>query len=114
MVPPGAHPSATRRLHRVTRAQYRDAMMRLRWVPVVCVVAACASTHPAGPTAPAASTDAGGHVAHVESDLLPAVRVEGEARGRTLAARMREYRIPALSIAVVNNYRIEWAKAYGV
>jgi CubicO group peptidase (beta-lactamase class C family) len=52
--------------------------------------------------------------ARVESGLLPSVLVKGEPRRWTLAAHMREYRIPAVSIAVINNYRVEWARAYGM
>jgi CubicO group peptidase (beta-lactamase class C family) len=78
----------------------------------MCLATACSTTqHP--PVTPAAppSHDA---AARIESGLLPAVLVKGEARSWTLAARMHEYRIPAISIAVINNYRVEWAKAYGI
>jgi CubicO group peptidase (beta-lactamase class C family) len=32
----------------------------------------------------------------------------------TLSERMKEYKIPGLSIAVVNDFKIDWAKGYGV
>jgi len=32
----------------------------------------------------------------------------------TLAERMEHYHVPGVSIAVINNYEIEWAKGYGV
>ncbi|MDI9312342.1 MAG: serine hydrolase [Limnohabitans sp.] len=31
----------------------------------------------------------------------------------TIEERMKHYNVPGLSIAVINNYRIEWAKGYG-
>ena len=33
---------------------------------------------------------------------------------KTLAERMEHYRVPGVSIAVINNYNIEWAKGYGI
>lgn len=54
-------------------------------------------------------------IARVESDLLPAVLVKGESRQPvTLAGMMKEKHVPAVSIAVINDGRIEWARAYGV
>ena len=32
----------------------------------------------------------------------------------TLVERMENYRVPGVSIAVINGYEIEWAKGYGV
>jgi CubicO group peptidase (beta-lactamase class C family) len=49
----------------------------------------------------------------IETGLLPAVQVKGDDTRFTLEARMREHKIPALSIAVFDNYEIVWAKAYG-
>lgn len=50
----------------------------------------------------------------VEMGLLPGVQIAGQAPVRyALAERMRQYKIPAVSIAVVNNGKLEWAKAYG-
>ena len=36
------------------------------------------------------------------------------ANPKTLAERMEHYKTPGVSIAVVNNNKIEWAKAYGI
>ena len=50
----------------------------------------------------------------VEMSLLPGVQIAGQGPTRyTLAERMRQFNIPAVSIAVVNNGKLEWAKAYG-
>jgi CubicO group peptidase (beta-lactamase class C family) len=49
----------------------------------------------------------------IEAGLLPAVQVKGDDTRFSLEARMREYKIPAFSIAVFDNYEVVWAKAYG-
>lgn len=51
----------------------------------------------------------------VESGLLKAVVFKGEEPERMdLADRMQFYRVPGLSIAVIDKYEVEWAKGYGV
>jgi len=53
-------------------------------------------------------------IEQVETGLMPAVQIAGNPLVQyTIAERMRAFGIPAVSIAVVNNGRIEWAKAYG-
>lgn len=50
----------------------------------------------------------------VERDLLPAVRVAGRQYApATIAERLREYRVPAVSVAVVDSGIVVWARAYG-
>ncbi|SPE31811.1 Beta-lactamase [Candidatus Sulfopaludibacter sp. SbA3] len=51
----------------------------------------------------------------VESGLVPSVSVSGSpAVERTIQDRMRAYHVPGVSIAVIQDYRIDWAKGYGV
>lgn len=53
--------------------------------------------------------------ADVENGLLPAVLVSGrEAHGFSIQDRMRHYNVPGVSIAVVNDGRIDWSQGYGV
>src|SRR6185295_16912658 len=52
-------------------------------------------------------------VERVENGLLPAVIVKG-VPGWTVQERLKRYKIPGVSVAVINNYKVEWAKAYGV
>jgi len=52
-------------------------------------------------------------IAEIENSLMPYVPVEG-LKGWNLLDRMRHHRVPGLSIAVIHNYRIDWAKAYGL
>jgi CubicO group peptidase (beta-lactamase class C family) len=51
-------------------------------------------------------------ISRVENNLTGWVRVRRQRRW-TLAERMAFYNIKGLSIAVINNYKIEWAKGYG-
>lgn len=53
-------------------------------------------------------------IAAVEQGLIPAVRVKGRTSPTTIADRMTQDRVPAVSVAVINDGKIEWAKAYGV
>jgi CubicO group peptidase (beta-lactamase class C family) len=46
-------------------------------------------------------------------DLFLAGSVKSENL-RTLAERMKHYRAPGVSIAVVNDFALDWAKAYGI
>ena len=51
----------------------------------------------------------------VENGLTPGVVVKGHAPAkRTIAERMKAYHVPGVSVAVVHDYRLEWAKGYGV
>lgn len=52
-------------------------------------------------------------IERVENGLLPAVVVKGEQRW-TLDERMKHYKIPGVSIAVIKDYKVEWAKGYGL
>ena len=52
-------------------------------------------------------------IRRVEEGLLPPVLLKGEG-GWTLQQRMKHYKVPGVSIAVINNYAVEWARAYGV
>ncbi len=52
-------------------------------------------------------------IRRVEEGLLPPVLLKGQA-GWTLQERMKHYRVPGVSIAVINNHTVEWARAYGV
>ncbi len=53
-------------------------------------------------------------IAAVEQGLIPAVRVKGHTKPRSIAQRMAGDHVPGLSVAVINNGAIEWAKGYGV
>ena len=51
----------------------------------------------------------------VENGLHSGIAIEGRPRIRwNLAERMAHYRVPGVSIAVINQGKIEWTKGYGV
>lgn len=54
-------------------------------------------------------------IEHVESGLLPAAFVKGSAvRPMKLSDRMFVYQVPGVSIAVIHNGKIDWARGFGV
>jgi len=54
-------------------------------------------------------------IRHVENGLLPAVIIKGEPdAAMKLADRMQFYKTPGVSVAVINNGKIEWARGYGM
>ena len=53
-------------------------------------------------------------IARVEQGLLPTTRVQGRTYTPvSIEQRMRTLGVPAVSVAVINDGRVEWAKAYG-
>ncbi|MGZ8845330.1 MAG: serine hydrolase [Pyrinomonadaceae bacterium] len=63
----------------------------------------------------ASTADLTQRIERVESGLLPPAVLKGEPPVRMrLADRMQFYKTPAVSIAVINDGRIEWARGYGV
>jgi CubicO group peptidase (beta-lactamase class C family) len=49
----------------------------------------------------------------VENNLIPFVPVKG-FKGWNIVDRMKYYKVPGLSIAVIKDYKIDWAKGYGL
>jgi CubicO group peptidase (beta-lactamase class C family) len=55
------------------------------------------------------------HIQHVTSGLTDTTVLKGEEHStRTLADRMKELNVPGVSIAVIHNGSIEWARGFGV
>ena len=68
-----------------------------------------------GQAAASPQGDIAQRIAAVEACLPPPVVVKGEPKTcTTLTKRMEELHVPGLSVAVVHNGVIEWAKGYGV
>lgn len=59
----------------------------------------------------AAEIDA--RIKRVEQSLLPAVLIKGDPAW-TIAERMKFYKVPGLSVAVIKDFKVDWARAYGV
>ena len=67
------------------------------------------------PAVRAPSDEVGQRIARIERGMLPGTRVQGRSYApATIEERMRVHGVPALSIAVVNDGKIEWARAYGL
>ncbi len=67
--------------------------------------------------APAQSTSAETeqHIQHVTSGLIGSLVLKGhENETHTLAERMKQLNVPGVSIAVIHNGKIEWARGFGV
>jgi len=70
-------------------------------------------SHSAHAQAPPADVEA--RIARVEQGLSSRIMVKGQPNQKmTLAERMTFHDVPAVSIALISNQRIEWARAYGV
>jgi CubicO group peptidase (beta-lactamase class C family) len=52
-------------------------------------------------------------IKRVEQGLLPTVLVKGDP-GWSIAERMKYYKVPGLSVAVIKDFKIDWARVYGV
>src|SRR6187200_2872116 len=60
-----------------------------------------------------AQTNTDGHIKKVEAGLLPAVLIKGDPSW-SIAERMKFYKAPGLSVAVIKDFQIDWARGYGV
>jgi CubicO group peptidase (beta-lactamase class C family) len=70
-------------------------------------VAAAATTFAFGQSGTAS------HIARVENGLRTPVPVKGDP-GMNILERLKFYGVPGVSVAVISNYKVEWAKGYGV
>jgi CubicO group peptidase (beta-lactamase class C family) len=53
-------------------------------------------------------------MAAVENDIPPPVVVAGEPVEKwSIEKQLKRYKVPAVSVAVINDYKIDWAKAWG-
>ncbi len=76
-------------------------------LPVLTILFAVLST------SACAQMDISSRISRVENGLIPAVIVKGEPAWNILD-RMRHYRVPGVSVAVIDSFRVAWIKAYGV
>jgi CubicO group peptidase (beta-lactamase class C family) len=66
-----------------------------------------------GSVALLAQPERAGRIERVENGLLPPVLIKGRPAWK-LRERMEHYRVPGVSITVWSDYRIQWARAYGL
>ena len=81
-----------------------------RLVAFILLMLVLSSTCPAQST-----TDFAARIQRVEDGLLPDNVIKGQPLPQMkLVDRMKYYGTPGVSIAAINNYKIEWARGYGV
>ncbi len=91
------------------RAMIPRAFATVRSLFLVATLAGCVQS----PAPPAYSVDE--RIAQVESALLPRLVITNEPDAtESLDVRMARYGVPAVSIAVIVDGEVEWARAYGM
>lgn len=63
--------------------------------------------------APSAGPDVEARIRRVETGLPTYQSVRGETNTFTIEERLRHHRVPGVSVAVINDGRIEWARGWG-
>ncbi len=59
------------------------------------------------------SPDVVATIKRVEHGLLPPVLIKGDPAW-SIEERMKRYKVPGLSIAVIKDFKVDWARSYGV
>jgi len=90
-----------------------------RWLLFVLVVAAAVGALAQSPASPARQPGSDAalehRIARIEGHLVPGIIVRnGPAQAMAIADRMRARHTPAVSVTVIDNGTLEWARAYGV
>jgi CubicO group peptidase (beta-lactamase class C family) len=60
-----------------------------------------------------AQTNTDAEIKRVEAGLLPSVLIKGEP-GWSIEERLKFYKCPGLSVAVIKDFKVLWARAYGI
>ncbi|MGH9736590.1 MAG: serine hydrolase [Candidatus Acidiferrales bacterium] len=88
-------------------------MNTLKWILTIVVLSAFPSA--VAQNVPRVSPSVEQHIQHVEKGLIDGVIIRGEAHATyNLADRMKALHVPGVSIAVVHDGKIEWARGFGV
>ncbi len=81
----------------------------------VAIVAASGCLRAAGPQNAATPKDVQQEIANIENGLGPSIQVQGKPQvSWTIKDRMQHYRVPGVSVAVVKDGQLRWAKGYGI
>lgn len=88
----------------------------MKLIFVVSFLAAIATASSAAAQAPAKrGPTVEDRIRRIENGLAPHVAIKGAPPVRMkLADRMRHYRAPGVSVAVINDGRVEWARGWGL
>ena len=64
---------------------------------------------------PLLAQDVRGKIRQVETGLFPTTQIaDSNYHPASIEQRLKELHIPGVSVAVINNYKLEWAKGYGM
>jgi CubicO group peptidase (beta-lactamase class C family) len=75
----------------------------------------CAAQFTDAQNAPLTSPEIEQRIQHVTSGLIGSVVIKGnEHATHTLADRMKEVNVPGVSVVVIHEGKIEWARGFGV
>jgi CubicO group peptidase (beta-lactamase class C family) len=92
--------------------------MRKRvFLGLLIAVASAAVAAEARSETPSAGQELGERIRRIENGLIPnpGIVVKGQPPYKaTLEERMKVYRVPGVSLAVINGYEIEWEEGFGV
>ncbi len=80
----------------------------------IALLLACVSCNVPAQENPKYDKETEAKIKQVENNLRGWVHIEDSVNTWNLQQRMAHYKIPGLSIAVVHNGKIEWARAYGM
>lgn len=83
--------------------------VRMQWLGVGMFLGVVSTS-----AAQSSVVDIAERISAVESGLTPIIEVAGRGLRMTLPERMAYYGVPGVSIAVINDGKIEWANGYGV
>ncbi|MGB6692468.1 MAG: serine hydrolase [Terracidiphilus sp.] len=82
---------------------------------LVAMAIVCAAQFTLAQNAPASSAAIEQHIQHVEAGLVGDIVIKGDTHAtHNLADRMKEMNVPGVSIAVIHEGKIEWARGFGV
>jgi CubicO group peptidase (beta-lactamase class C family) len=87
---------------------------RLAFSLVTLALAAACSCTTVPQNSIAETAAASDHILRVENGLLPGSVIKGQDARMKLAERMAFHKVPGVSVAVINEGKLEWAKSYGV
>jgi len=60
-----------------------------------------------------AQTSVDAQIKRVEQGLLPPVLIKGDPSW-SIEERMKQWKVPGMSVAVVKDFKVEWARTYGI
>src|SRR5580704_6639707 len=82
---------------------------------LVLLLIGCLSPFAVAQNATETKPDVEQHIQHVTAGLIGGVVLKGDEHAtHTLADRMMELNVPGVSIAVLHNGKVEWARGFGV